>query len=143
MSELDANKDLVRRYFDAIGAWDLERLASLLAPDLHFRCAGGTGAEDSVVFASPAQLRTDLDHSMGGLFDAEAGVAPEIRSLTAEQDRVVAEVRIRGRSARTGEAYDNLYAFFFWIRDGRIREVHEHQVLVRVQLGHAWSPATA
>ena len=41
-------------------------------------------------------------------------------------DRVAAEVRIRGRSIQTGELYDNLYAFFFWIRDGRFVRIHEH-----------------
>ncbi len=126
MGASDRNKQLVRSYFDAIGASDLERVASLMAPDLRFRCAGGTGAVDSVVFHSPAELLADLRQSLGGLFDAAVGIAPEILSLTAEEDRVVAEVRIRGRSAHTGRGYDNLYAFFFWIRDGRFREIHEH-----------------
>jgi ketosteroid isomerase-like protein len=126
MSELESNKRLVERYFDAIGASDLEGVASLLAPDVHIRCAGGTGARDSVVFHSPEELLVDLRHNLGRLYDPAVGIQPEILSLTAEADRVVAEVRIRGRSAHTGEPYDNLYAFFFWIRDGKLREIHEH-----------------
>jgi len=120
------NKDLVRRYFDAIRTGDLERIASLMAPDLRFRCAGGNGAQDLVIFSSPEELVDDLRHNLGGLYDPAVGIQPEILSLTAEQDRVAAEVRIRGRAARTGESYDNLYAFFFWVRDGAIIEVHEH-----------------
>ena len=69
---------------------------------------------------------SNLRHNLGRLYDPAVGIQPEILSLTAEADRVVAEVRIRARSAHTGEDYDNLYAFFFWIRDGKLREVHEH-----------------
>lgn len=126
MASAAENKRLVRTYFEAIGAGDLDRVSAMMTPDLHFRCAGGTGARDSVVFRSPAELITDIRNSLGVLFDAKVGLTPEILSLTAEDDRVVAEVRIRGRSAKTGEPYDNLYAFFFWIREGRFAEIHEH-----------------
>lgn len=126
MPDPSQNKALVRAYFDAIRSGDLERLAALLAPDLRFRCAAGTGAEDSLVFRSSEALLRDLRHNLGQLYDPAFGIQPEVLGLVAEEDRVAAEVRIRGRTARTGEPYDNLYAFFFWIRDGRIAEVHEH-----------------
>ena len=126
MSDPARNKRLVASYFEAIGAADLDRVASMMAPDLHFRCAGGTGAQDSVVFDSPDELLVDLRHNLGQLYDPEVGIDPEILNLTAEEDRVAAEVRIRGRSAHSGEPYDNLYAFLFWIRDGKFREIHEH-----------------
>ena len=126
MSELERNKRLVASYFEAIGASDLDGVASLMAPDVRIRCAGGTGARDSVVFHSPEELLVDLRHNLGRLYDPAVGIQPEVLSLTAEEDRVAAEVRIRGRSAHTGEAYDNLYAFVFWIRDGKFREIHEH-----------------
>ncbi len=125
-SEPDANKTLVRRYFDALERFDLEGLERLLDPALRFRCAGGTGAEDSVVFGSPAALLEDLRENVRVLYDPETGLDPEILNLTAEDDRVAAEVRIRARSLQTGEVYDNLYAFVFWIRDGRFVEIHEH-----------------
>jgi ketosteroid isomerase-like protein len=38
----------------------------------------------------------------------------------------VAEVRIRGRSVHTGEPYDNMYVFVFWVRENQFVEVHEH-----------------
>lgn len=126
MSTIAENQHLVRSYFDAIASANLDRLASLMAPDLRFRWAGGTGAKDSVVFDSPAELLGDLRHNLGELYDPAVGIVLEILNLTAEEDRVVAEVRIRGRSAHTGNPYDNLYAFLFWIRDGRFSEIHEH-----------------
>ncbi len=120
------NKDLVRRYFQAIGNADLDGIGALMDPALRFRCAGGTGFEDSVVFRSPEALLTDIRHNLGKLYDPEVGLNPEILNMTAEEDRVVCEVRIRGRSAADGGDYDNLYVFLFWIRDGKFTEIHEH-----------------
>jgi ketosteroid isomerase-like protein len=126
MSDIERNKALVTRYFHAIDSSDFEAVADMMASDLRFWCAGGTGATESVVFASPEQLLTDLRHSLGDLYDANTGINTEVLSLTAEEDRVVAEVCIRGRSAHSGEPYENLYVFLFWIRDSVFREVHEH-----------------
>ncbi len=123
---IEDNKTLVRAYFAALDRFDLEALAAMMDPGLRFRCAGGTGAEDSVVFHSPGELIADLRENVRVLYAEDPGLDPEILSLTAEADRVAAEVRIRGRSIQTGEVYDNLYAFFFWIRDGRFVEIHEH-----------------
>lgn len=126
MDQLQRNKDLVARYFEAIAAHDLDGLAALMDPGLRFRCAGGTGFEDSVVFDSPAALVDDIRVNVGRLYDPAVGIRPEILHLTAEGHRVAAEVRIRGRSAVTGLPYDNLYVFLFWIRDGLFVKIHEN-----------------
>lgn len=46
-------------------------------------------------------------------------------SITAEEDRAVAEVRSKG-TLINGEEYQNTYVFVFRIRDGRIASVAEH-----------------
>lgn len=125
-NRIAANKQLVRRYFDALDRFDLDEIHGLMDPGLRFRCAGGTGAEDSVVFASPDALIADLRENVVALYAPDPGLAPEVLNLTAEDDRVAAEVRIRAKSIQTGETYDNLYAFLFWIRAGRFVEIHEH-----------------
>jgi ketosteroid isomerase-like protein len=48
-----------------------------------------------------------------------------IDSITAEEDRVVAEVRSEG-TLINGEEYRNTYVFVFRTRDGRIASVAEH-----------------
>lgn len=126
MGSLQDNKALVARYFAAIAANDLEALAALMDPALRFRCAGGTGFADSVVFDSPEALVDDIRVNVGKLYDPAVGIRPEVLEIVAEGDRVVAEVRIRGRSAATGLDYDNLYVFLFWIRDGRFVRIHEN-----------------
>ena len=48
-----------------------------------------------------------------------------IDSLTAEEDRVAAEIRSNGTFA-DGDTYENIYVFILRIRDGRIASVAEH-----------------
>jgi ketosteroid isomerase-like protein len=126
MNPLDSNKALVARYFAAIAANDLAALADLMDPRLRFRCAGGTGFEDSVVFDSPQALVDDIRVNVGRLYDPAIGIRPEVLEVVAEGNRVAAEVRIRGRSVVTGLAYDNLYVFLFWISEGRFVKIHEN-----------------
>jgi len=67
-----------------------------------------------------------------------------IDSLTAEEDRVAAEIRSNGRFT-DGDAYENVYVFVLRIRDGRIAFVAEHfnpdpvvkQILPRIQAAMA------
>jgi ketosteroid isomerase-like protein len=49
----------------------------------------------------------------------------DIISLTAEEDRVVAEVQSQG-TLITGEDYRNTYVFVFRLRDGRVASLAEH-----------------
>lgn len=48
-----------------------------------------------------------------------------IRSLTAEEDRVVAEAESHGKLV-DGSEYSNTYVFVFRIRDGRFASIAEH-----------------
>ena len=48
-----------------------------------------------------------------------------IRSLTAEEDRVAAEVSSEG-TLINGESYQNTYFFMLRIRDGRVCHISEH-----------------
>lgn len=123
---LEGNRDLVRRYFRAISTGDLEELESLIAGDLRLRCTVGSGSRSLLEIDSFDALVRDLRRREGEIYERNVGIQPEILNLTAEGDRVAAEVRIRGLSAKTGAPYDNLYAFFFWIRGGLIQEIHEH-----------------
>jgi ketosteroid isomerase-like protein len=64
------------------------------------------------------------------------GISYSVDSLTAEDDRVAAEVQGRG-TLINGEAFHNTYVFVLRVRDGRIASVAEHfnPDPVRKQLG--------
>ena len=72
------------------------------------------------------------------------GPVPTIHSLTAEEDRVVAEFRSKG-TLRNGDAYQNDYLFLFRIRDGRIAYVGEYfnPDIVREKIAPAMAAAMA
>ena len=126
MSTLSENKKLVEQYFEAVGAADLDAAISMMAPNLRWWCSAGTGCESETVFESPQELHAVISQAQGEIYDMTKGVCPEILRLTAEGDRVVAEVRIRGLSKLSGQEYHNNYVFIFSICDGKFCEVQEH-----------------
>ena len=72
------------------------------------------------------------------------GPVPTIHSLTAEEDRVVAEFRSKG-ILKNGDAYQNDYLFLFRIRNGRIAYVGEYfnPDIVREKIAPAIAAAMA
>lgn len=53
------------------------------------------------------------------------GLAFDVRGLTAEGDRVAAEVESMGKHVN-GKTYNNRYHFLFVLKDGKVVEVKEY-----------------
>jgi hypothetical protein len=121
---VEANKAIVRRYFKAIEEADYDTIGALLADQVRFWLP--PSVPDGVEFAGRHEVMRNIVESIAGLYDTRVGLHPEIQHLTAEDDRVAAELVIRGRSLASGRDYENHYHFLFVIRDGRIAEFHEH-----------------
>lgn len=121
---VEANKAVVRRYFEAIEAADYATIEKLLADEVRFWLP--PSVPDGAELAGRHDIMRNIRESIAGLYDVGVGLHPEIRHLTAEDDRVAAELVIRGRSKASGRDYENHYHFLFVIRDGRIAEFHEH-----------------
>jgi ketosteroid isomerase-like protein len=115
-SQREANKALVRRYFETIASDGFGKALELVAEDASWwypRAEAGLGKKDMIA-------------AMDGAADVLVGnMGNEIVSMTAEDDRVAAEVN--GSSLRkSGNRYDNVYHFLFRVRDGKIVELREH-----------------
>jgi ketosteroid isomerase-like protein len=129
---MNANHQIVREFLAALSKGELKD--DMLAPDfsgwtvLSGPVARATYQRAFAVFAS--------------IFSE--GPTPTIHSLTAEDDRVVAEFRSKG-TLRSGDAYQNDYLFLFRIRDGRIAYVGEYfnPDVVRAKIGPAMAAAMA
>lgn len=117
------NKDVVRRYFDAVNRGDMETITDLLDDRVTFWVP--PSLPDGVEFRGKAMVLKLFTESVG-LYDADAGLAVEIVTLTADEDRVAAELIIRGKAAAGGGDYENWYHFLFRIEDGRITAIREH-----------------
>ena len=117
------NKDVVRRYFDAVNRGDMSTITALLDESASFWVP--PSLPDGVEFRGKEMVLKLFTESVG-LYDPDAGLSVEVRTLTAEEDRVAAELIIRGKSAADGGAYENWYHFLFRIEDGRITQIREH-----------------
>lgn len=120
-----AHHALIRRYFEALSSGSL--------PDELF-------TDDMTAWTTSSGVAAPKARYQGGVKLLQSlfpeGLAYEIDSITAEDDRVAVEARSHGVLA-TGEAFDNTYVFVFRIRDGRIASVAEHfnPIPVREKLG--------
>jgi ketosteroid isomerase-like protein len=117
------NKQVVRSYFDAVNRGDMATITALLDDDASFWVP--PSLPDGVEFRGKAMVLKLFTESVG-LYDPDAGLRVEIQLLTAEEDRVAAELIIRGKAAADGRDYENWYHFLFRIRDGHIVEIREH-----------------
>lgn len=121
--ERSITKDIVRRYFDAVNAGDFETIAALLDDAVTFWVP--PSLPDGIEFQGKAAVLKLFTESVG-LYDANAGLAVTVHSLTADEDRVAAELTIRGKAAAGGGDYENWYHFLFRVKDGRIVAIREH-----------------
>lgn len=121
--ETERNRQVVRRYFDAVNAGDMDTIAALLDDDASFWVP--PSLPDGVTFRGKAMVLKLFTESVA-LYDPDGGLSVTIHSLTADEDRVAAELVIRGRAAADGAPYENWYHFLMRIRDGRIVEIREH-----------------
>jgi uncharacterized protein len=112
----EANKALVRRYFETVASDGFGKALELVAEDAIWWIPGAEGELG----------KKDMIAAMDRAADSLVGnMGAEFLSMTAEDDRVAAEVR--GSSLRkSGVRYDNVYHFLFRVRDGKIAEIREH-----------------
>lgn len=108
-----ANKELARAYFAAVTAGELPD--SLLAADMT-AWTTTQGPLDKATYQGLIKLLARM---------CSEPLAFTIQSLTAEDDRVVAEATSQGVLVN-GQPYGNTYIFVFRIRDGRIAAIAEH-----------------
>jgi ketosteroid isomerase-like protein len=108
-----ANKRLAEAYFAAVTAGELPD--ALLTPDMT-AWTTTQGTMDKASYQGLIKLLARM---------CARPLAFTIHSLTAEDDRVVAEAQSEGVLVN-GEAYANTYIFVFRIRDGRIASIAEH-----------------
>jgi ketosteroid isomerase-like protein len=114
-----ANKQIARTFLKALGSGDVAALKSVMTDDVVGTTAGYSAISGSRNGAAICAIAAALPQI------TEAGVEFEILHLTAEDDRVAAEVQ--GHATMTnGKSYNNQYHFLFFIRDGRICKLMEY-----------------
>ena len=120
MSDKQANHELARAYFTAVSNGELPD--SLLTPDMTAWLTTG-GTIDKKAYQHLIKLLAAM---------CDGPLEFTIRSLTAEEERVVAEAESHGKLVN-GADYANTYVFVFRIRDGRLSSIAEHYNALIVQ----------
>lgn len=115
----EQNKQVALRFMQAMGSNDPETAAACLSPDAK-AIAKGFGKFAGV---RPAQ-------TMVGMIDAFKRMIPtglrfDIKSVTAEGDRVVVEAEGNAVTSQ-GKPYCNQYCFIFTLADGKIVQMNEY-----------------
>jgi ketosteroid isomerase-like protein len=115
----EQNKAVVLRFVEAMGSNDGATATTCLAPDA-FTMAKGFGK-----FAGIRRFDTIV-----GTIDAfkkllPTGLRPDIKSVTAEGDRVVVEFEGNATTCG-GKPYNNQYCMVFTLADGKIKQVNEY-----------------
>jgi uncharacterized protein len=113
MSDVEANKGIVRRYMEAVGAGDAAAADALQARDATWWVLGH-GEMTREVFSS----------AVGAMIASATSRTVTIVSMIAEGDRVAAEI---ASEMHFGDrVYRNQYHDLFVIRDGLIVEGREY-----------------
>lgn len=124
---------IARAYFEALSAGSVPD--ELLTDDFRAWTTSSGAWNEKARFQGGIRL-------LASVFDG--GFHYTVDSLTAEDDRVAAEVHAEGRLVN-GEDFANTYVFVLRIRDGKVASVAEHfnPDPVRTQLGPLLQAAMA
>jgi ketosteroid isomerase-like protein len=117
---IQANKDIVKQFFDAGNRGDMDTCFGLIADDIRWTNVGTTSL--SGVYRGKAELMEKL---LGPLFgQLKQGIHMEVVRLVAEGDHVVAQA---SGTAETldGRPYNNSYCWIIRIQDGKLAELTE------------------
>lgn len=117
----EANKKLIRDYFEAVSSGASEKLAAAFADDIVWWVPpsspmAGTYKGKEAVFGMFAK---------GVSLYAPEPMKIEILGMVADEKKVAAEVRITAKTAK-GADYCNHYHFLFELGGGQIKGVKEY-----------------
>lgn len=115
----EQNKAVVLKFIEAMGTSDGATADTCLAPDAYTKAMGfskiaGVRHHDTIIGTIEAFKKL-----------LPTGLSPEIKSVTAEGDRVVVEF-VGHATTCEGKPYNNEYCMVFTLADGKIKYVHEY-----------------
>jgi uncharacterized protein len=136
----EANMATVRRYIDAINAWDFDTQSALLAEDAVFEMPYApdgferriTGRDEIIAFVETIPAITDAEN----LHDVR------LETFHSDPGEIVAEYRSDMVIKPTGAVYRNEYICRFTVRDGRVTRFAEYYDPVRLVIALGGSVQT-
>lgn len=127
----EANRAVVRKYLESVGAFDLDGIRDCLAENViqHYVAPShltDDGQHDAATIAS----RDAIVHEIGSYFHEKlyrrGTVVITIQSIIAEGDYVACRFILAARTVRADEEYKNYYNFFYRCEGGKVAEYWEY-----------------
>ncbi|NIH82289.1 nuclear transport factor 2 family protein [Amycolatopsis viridis] len=116
------NEMVVRQFVDALNDGDLTTIADILADEASWHLHGTLPVAGHYE-GRDAVLNDFLSQGLG-LYEP-GSLKIELTSIVSDGPTVAIEWHATGRSAR-GNLYDNEYALFFHLTDGKIAAIREY-----------------
>jgi len=124
-STIESNKAVVKRFFDAMNAGDVQLIVDSYAEDGCLQTMGNT-------MISGTFTKDQIAGSAGGIYDVfPEGIRFTILDMVAEGDKVAVEATSEGKHV-SGQTYTNQYHFLFELRDGKLVRLKEYLDTERV-----------
>lgn len=123
--QVQANKAIVRQFFEAMNNADIDFIVDTYAPDGFLHTMGGT-------LISGTFSREQIAASAGSIFEVfPHGLQFEIIDMVGEGNKVAVEAVGEGEHV-SGQTYSNEYHFLFEFRDGKLLSLKEYMDTERV-----------
>lgn len=111
------------QFFETLSSGDLEKLRSYIDPETTWEPMISENLPGAGVHKGDA-IVDEFIGPVRGLFVA-GDPKVEIHSMVSAEGKVMCETRATG-ALSDGRRYDNVYAWAFVIREGRIKEIREY-----------------
>jgi hypothetical protein len=133
----EQTRDVVERYYAALGRGDRATVRALLADDVTWRPPAGAPIE-------PVSGGDALTAELAGavvkrLFDLSKPFSLEVRKMVVEGDTAVVFQRLQATAKATGLPYDNQYVWAYTVKDGRIAHMEEHADTIVAARAMGWT----
>lgn len=119
---IEQNKLFVERFLAKFGRADIKGALSDMSED----CTWWIGGKPELFPSAGTKTKAEMSELLNGLIlPMKNGLEMRLKAMTAEGERVAAEVESYGENP-DGSVYNNEYHFLFVIRDGKIAQVKEY-----------------
>ena len=118
---VEANKSVVRSYFEAVNSGNCDAILALTTEDFQFRTMAR--APDWLQIAWGREAFSHVPPTMSQLMKAPIHLA--VLDMIGEGDKVTVEAETDGEMLN-GRRYNNAYHFAFELTDGKLHRVREY-----------------
>ena len=118
---IEANSALVREFYARMSKLAFDRMFELMADDATWTVAG----KPELFHHSGVATKSQRIAAFGNFTKAFASLEMEVRSTTAEEDRVAVELITRC-ATHGGISYENELFVLIRCKDGKIASIYEH-----------------